>query len=144
MAAPSSKQMKSHHWLEIKAKHLPTLSLNCSISHFHKKKHTSSFRKPNLKILRGWSLTRTHYCFGSYLGFSGDTPIDLNRECLQAYKHIGERLRSERKHSIALRVLALLNTPQVNTLSSRLNMDYSCTSKYFLTNQIEKTTTKNH
>ena len=31
---------------------------------------------------------------------------------------------------------------QVNTLSSRLNMDYSCTSKYFLTNQIEKTTTK--
>ena len=28
---------------------------------------------------------------------------------------------------------------QVNTLSSRLNMDYSCTSKYFLTNQIEKT-----
>ena len=31
---------------------------------------------------------------------------------------------------------------QVNTLSSRLNMNYSCTSKYFLTNQIEKTTTK--
>ena len=31
---------------------------------------------------------------------------------------------------------------QVNTLSSRLNMDYSCTSKYCLTNQIEKTTTK--
>ena len=31
---------------------------------------------------------------------------------------------------------------QVNTLSSRLNMDYSCTSKYFLTNLIEKTTTK--
>ena len=31
---------------------------------------------------------------------------------------------------------------QVNTLSPRLNMDYSCTSKYFLTNQIEKTTTK--
>ena len=31
---------------------------------------------------------------------------------------------------------------QVNTLSSRLNMDYSCTSKYFLTNQIENTTTK--
>ena len=28
---------------------------------------------------------------------------------------------------------------QVNTLSSRLNMDYSCTSKYFLTNDIEKT-----
>ena len=28
------------------------------------------------------------------------------------------------------------------TLSSRLNMDYSCTSKYYLTNQIEKTTTK--
>ena len=31
---------------------------------------------------------------------------------------------------------------QVNRLSSRLNMDYSCTSKYFLTNQIENTTTK--
>ena len=31
---------------------------------------------------------------------------------------------------------------QVNTLSSRLNMDYSCTSKYFLTNQIDKTTIK--
>ena len=31
---------------------------------------------------------------------------------------------------------------QVNTLSSRLNMDYSCTSKYFFTNQIEKTTPK--
>ena len=31
---------------------------------------------------------------------------------------------------------------QVNTLSSRLNMDYSCTSKYFLTNLIENTTAK--
>ena len=31
---------------------------------------------------------------------------------------------------------------QVNTLSSRLNRDYSCASKYFLRNQIEKTTTK--
>ena len=31
---------------------------------------------------------------------------------------------------------------QVNKLSSRLNMDYSCTSKYILTNQIEKITTK--
>ena len=31
---------------------------------------------------------------------------------------------------------------QVNTLSSRLNMDYSCASKYFLRNQIEKNTTK--
>ena len=31
---------------------------------------------------------------------------------------------------------------QVKTLSSRLNMDYGFTSKYFLTNQIEKTTTK--
>ena len=31
---------------------------------------------------------------------------------------------------------------QVNTLSSRLNLDYSCTSKYFLTNLIEKTTRK--
>ena len=31
---------------------------------------------------------------------------------------------------------------QVSTLSSRLNMDYSCTSKYFWTNQIENTTTK--
>ena len=31
---------------------------------------------------------------------------------------------------------------QVNTLSSRLNMDYSCTPKYFLTNQIENTATK--
>ena len=30
---------------------------------------------------------------------------------------------------------------QVCTLSSSLNMDYSCTSKYFLTNQIEKKTT---
>ena len=30
---------------------------------------------------------------------------------------------------------------QVNTSSSRLNMDYSCTSKYFLTNQTEKKTT---
>ena len=31
---------------------------------------------------------------------------------------------------------------QVNTLSSRLTRDYSCTPKYFLKNQIEKTTTK--
>ena len=29
---------------------------------------------------------------------------------------------------------------QENTLSSRLNVDYSCTSKYFLTNQTENTT----
>ena len=36
----------------------------------------------------------------------------------------------------------LLILHQVNTLSSRLNLDYSCNSKYFLTNQIEKTTTK--
>ena len=31
---------------------------------------------------------------------------------------------------------------QVNTLPSRLNMDHSCTSKYFLTNLIGKTATK--
>ena len=30
---------------------------------------------------------------------------------------------------------------QINTLSSRLNNDYSCTSKYLLTNRIETTTT---
>ena len=35
-----------------------------------------------------------------------------------------------------------ITSHQVNTLSSRLNMDYSCTSKYFLTNQTENTTTK--
>ena len=29
-------------------------------------------------------------------------------------------------------------------MSSRSNMDYSCTSKYFLTNQIDKRTTKIH
>ena len=39
-------------WLEIKAKHRPTFSLNCSISYIHTKKHTSSFRKSNLKIVR--------------------------------------------------------------------------------------------
>ena len=27
---------------------------------------------------------KTQYCFGSHLWFSGDTPIDLNRERLQA------------------------------------------------------------
>ena len=27
---------------------------------------------------------KTHYCFGNHLGFSGDTPINLNCECLQA------------------------------------------------------------
>ena len=32
---------------------------------------------------------------------------------------------------------------QVNTLSSRLNMDYSCASKFFLRNQIEKNNNKN-
>ena len=52
MAAPSNKQIKLPHWLEIKAKHLPTFSLNYSISYIHTKKHTSSFRKSNLKILR--------------------------------------------------------------------------------------------
>ena len=47
-------------------------------------KRTSSFRKSNVKILRAYSLTKTHYCFGSHLGFSGDKPIDSNRERLQA------------------------------------------------------------
>ena len=37
-----------------------------------------------MKILRAKSLTKTRYCSGSRLGFSGDTPIDLNRERLQA------------------------------------------------------------
>ena len=41
-----------------------------------------------------------------------------------------------------VRVHCCIILHQVNTLSSRLKMDYSCTSKYFLTNQIEKTTTK--
>ena len=27
---------------------------------------------------------KTHYCFGSHLGFSGDASIDLNGERLQA------------------------------------------------------------
>ena len=84
MAAPSNKQIKSPHWLEVKVKHLPTFSLNCSISYIHTKKHTSPFRKSNLKILRAKSLTKTYYCFGSHLGFWGDTPIDLNRQRLQA------------------------------------------------------------
>ena len=53
-------------------------------SYFDTKKHTLSSRKSNLKILRAYSLTKTNYWFGSYLGFSGDTPIDLNRERLQA------------------------------------------------------------
>ena len=44
MAAPSNKQIKSPHLLEIKAKLLPTFSLNCSISNIHTKKHASSFR----------------------------------------------------------------------------------------------------
>ena len=34
-----------------KRKHLSTFSWNCSISYIHSKKHTSSFRKANLKIL---------------------------------------------------------------------------------------------
>ena len=79
---PVTNKSNSPHWLEIKVKHLPTFSLNCSISYILTKKHTSSFRKYNLKILHAKSLTKTHYCFGSHLGFSGDTPIGLNRERL--------------------------------------------------------------
>ena len=45
-------------------------------------------------------------------------------------------------HGCMVKVYCCIILHQVNTLSSRLNMDYSCTSKYFLTNQIEKTTTK--
>ena len=44
--------------------------------------------------------TKTHYCFGSHLGFSGDTSIDLNGEHLQA------PLRA-----LAFRKKALDNTP---------------------------------
>ena len=57
-----------------------------TVFHFiypHNETYTLSFKKLNLKILRAKSLTKTHYCFGSHLGFSGDTPIDLNREHLQ-------------------------------------------------------------
>ena len=50
----------------------------------HTKKHTLSFRKLNLRILRAESFTKTHYCFGSHFWFSGDTPFDLYRERLQA------------------------------------------------------------
>ena len=53
----------------------PTFSLNCSIAYIQTKKHTSSFRKS--KMLRALSLTKTHYSFGSHLGFSGDTPMRL-------------------------------------------------------------------
>ena len=84
MAAPTNKQIKYHHWLEIKAKHLPNFSLNCSISYIYTKKHTSSFRKSTLKILRAKSITKNHYCFGSHIGFPGDTSIDLNRKRCQA------------------------------------------------------------
>ena len=47
--------------------------------------------------------------------------IHLSTWIASACKHLGERLRSGRKHSIALRALALLNTPLVNILSPRLN-----------------------
>ena len=83
-ASLGNKQIKSHHWLEIKAKHLPTFSLNCFISYIHIKKQTLFFRKSNLKILRALSLTKNPLFFGSHLGFLGDTPIDLNHEGLQA------------------------------------------------------------
>ena len=45
-------------------------------------------------------------------------------------------------HGWMVIVLFRIILHQVNTLSTRLNMDYSCTSKHFLTNQIDKTTTK--
>ena len=48
---PVTNKSNPPKWLEIKAKHRPTFSLNCSISYIHTKKHTSSFRKLNLKIL---------------------------------------------------------------------------------------------
>ena len=48
---PETNKIKFPHWLEIKAKHYPTFSLNCSISYIYTKKHTSSSRKSNLKIL---------------------------------------------------------------------------------------------
>ena len=81
----TNKSTPLPHWLEIKANHLIlTFGLNFSISYIHKKKHTSSFWKSNLKILRAKSLTKTHYCFGSHFWFSGDTPIDFNHERLQA------------------------------------------------------------
>ena len=52
-------------------------------------------------------LTKTHHCFGSHLGFR---TIHLSILIASACKHLGERWRSERKHLIALRALALLNT----------------------------------
>ena len=97
---PSNKQINSPHWLEIKAKHLPTLNLNCSVSYTHKKKHTTSFQKSYLKILRAKSLTTTHFCFCSHLGFSGDTPVDWNREHLQVPWR-----------ALAFREKALVSTP---------------------------------
>ena len=49
---PVTNKSNPPKWLEIEAKHRPTFSLNCSISYIHTKKHTSSFQKLNLKILR--------------------------------------------------------------------------------------------
>ena len=83
MAAPCNLQIKCIHWLESKAKHLSTCSLNCFISYIHTKKQTLSFRKSNLKLLRAKSLTKTHYYHGSHLVIWGETPIELNRERLQ-------------------------------------------------------------
>ena len=87
------------HWLESKAKNLSTCSLNCLISYIHTKKKTSPFQKSNLKILCAQSLTKTHYCHGSHLGYLGETPIEFDRE----------RLGSVRK----CLMLALLNRPQI-------------------------------
>ena len=47
----TNKQNPPIGW-KSKRKHSSIFSLDCSISYIHTKKHTSSFRKSNLKILR--------------------------------------------------------------------------------------------
>ena len=106
---PVTNKSNAPKWLEIKAKHHPTFSLNCSISYIHTKnihRHSESWiwkycvhspsQKPIIVLVTIFDFWVIH----------------LSTWIASACKHFGERLRSGREHSIALRALAFLNMPQ--------------------------------
>ena len=110
MAGPSNKQIKSSPLVGNQSKTPSYLQFN--LFHFiypHKEAYIviSKVESENIACIVPHE---NPLLFGSHLWFSG---IHLSTWIVSAFKHLGECLRSGRRHLIALRVLALLNTPLV-------------------------------
>ena len=129
MAAPSNKQIKSPQMDGNQSK-TPSY-LQFKLIHFiypHKETYIviPKVESDNIAcIVPRENPLLFWYCFGSHLGFSGDTPIDLNSERLQAPWR-----------ALAFREKALDSTPGARNVEHASGVNKTEQPKYFDANSI--------